>query len=222
MLCSLICVLLPYFIWEMICLPLNTWQMWCFQLWGYIVGTLYFVTTMGRYESHASCWSCWFSATTPWHSSRRGSHRSRDNREVLADRPKDTPIIFRDHGCLKTGIEKFVCQPTKKTSTSNWRLRRNKMEINISWQPKKKDALVSRAFQQLPICNYTIFCIATTNACQWGKKAISVVCPPNTAVHFPLKLAEIRRASLLQSIHQVKDNPNKHIHQAKESEGKRR
>ena len=35
------------------------------------------------------------------------------------------------------------------------------MEINI--QHKNKDALVSRAFQQLPICNYTIFCIATTN-----------------------------------------------------------
>lgn len=82
--CSLICVLFPYFIWQMIYLPF-TLQMWCFQLWGYIMGTLYLVTAMGRYESHASGWSCWFSGTTPWYSSRGGSCHSRDNREMLAD-----------------------------------------------------------------------------------------------------------------------------------------
>ena len=100
--CSLICVLFLYFIWQMIYLPF-TLQMWCFQLWGYIMGTLYLVTAMGRYESHASGWSCWFSGTTPWYSSRGGSCHSRDNREMLADVSMPNPLgcNFNCTSCLR-------------------------------------------------------------------------------------------------------------------------
>lgn len=59
-------------------------QVWCFQFWGYIVGTLYITTTMGRNEPNASCWCCGIPASASWYSRWYGSCCCRYYKEMLA------------------------------------------------------------------------------------------------------------------------------------------